>query len=202
MKIDTTTVLVGVGGALVGYGIYRVVKNRQTGASSFFAPWVVRGPPPPGLRQSEPLIAQLKPPVQTKARELLQRAINLGIPLVVTQAYRDPAQQARLYAQGRTTPGAIVTNAPPGWSWHEYKLAFDVAVLDQATGRPTWPNDNALWQQIGAAGKAAGLEWGGDWTGIVDRPHFQFTMNTPIASARAGQLPAQLAGMCSFRLAA
>src|SRR5574342_134251 len=113
MKIDATTVLIGVGGALVGYGIYRVVKNRQTGASSFFMPSVVTGPTPPGLRQSEPLIVQLKPAVQPKAREVLQRAINMGIPLVVTQAYRDPAEQARLYAQGRTTPGAIVTNAPP-----------------------------------------------------------------------------------------
>lgn len=201
-KIDATTVLIGVGGALVGYGLYRVVANRQTGASSFFRPSVVTGPPPPGLPQSERFIAQLKTAVQPKARELLQRAINKGIPLVVTQAYRDSSEQARLYAQGRTTPGSIVTNAPPGWSWHEYRLAFDVAVLDQATGRATWPNDNALWAQIGTAGKAAGLEWGGDWTGIVDRPHLQLTMGTPIALARAGQLPSQLAGLCSFRLAA
>ena len=200
LKIGAQTVLMGVGGALIGYGIYRVVASRRTGAS-IFGPSVT-GPSPPGLPQSEPLIAQLKAPVQPKAREVLQRAINMGIPLVVTQTYRDPAEQARLYAQGRSAPGPIVTNAPPGWSWHEYRLAFDVAVLDQATGRPTWPNDASLWQRIGAAGKAAGLEWGGDWTGIVDRPHFQLTQGAKIEQARAGQLPAQLAGLCSFRLAA
>jgi len=192
LKIDTTTVLVGLGGSLIGYGIYRVVVTRRTGGTSIFGP-SVSGPPPPGLPQSEPFIAELHTAVQPKAREVLQRAINIGIPLVITQGYRDPAEQARLYAQGRTTPGAIVTNAPPGWSWHEYRLAFDVAVLDPATGRATWPNDNALWSRIGAVGKAAGLEWGGDWTGsIVDRPHFQLTMGTRIEQARAGQLPAEL----------
>ena len=192
MKVNVSYVLLGVGGALVGYGIYRAVASRRTGATPMFAPSVVSGPPPPGLPQSEPLISELHAAVQPLARETLQRAMNMGIPLVVTQAYRDPAEQARLYAQGRTTPGPIVTKAPPGWSWHEYRLAFDVAVLDQATGRATWPNDNALWEQIGAAGKAAGLEWGGDWTGIVDRPHFQLTMGTTMAQARAGQLPAEL----------
>lgn len=192
MKVNVSYVLLGLGGALVGYGIYRVVASRRTGETPIFAPAVVSGPPPPGLPQSEAYIAQLHTAVQPLARETLQRAMNMGIPLVITQAYRDPAEQARLYAQGRTTPGQIVTNAPPGWSWHEYRLAFDVAVLDQATGRATWPNDNSLWQQIGGAGKAAGLEWGGDWTSPVDRPHFQLTGGATMAQARAGQLPAAL----------
>jgi peptidoglycan L-alanyl-D-glutamate endopeptidase CwlK len=191
--LDAETVLFGLGGALVGYGLYRTWRKRAG----------LTGPPPPGLRASAPYIAQLHPSVQPRARELLQRAINVGIPLVVTSAYRDPTVQAQLYAQGRTAPGPIVTNAPPGWSWHEYRLAFDVAPMDPTTGRPTWPEDLALWQRIGAAGKAAGLEWGGDWTGIVDRPHFQFTGGAKIEQARAGRLPASLAGpsVTSFRLA-
>lgn len=180
-RVDSSVILLGLGGALVGYGIYRATRG-------------VSGPPPPGLPASLPLIAKLHPSVQPKAKELLQRAINVGIPLVVTQTYRDPAEQARLYAQGRTAPGPVVTNAPPGWSWHEYRLGFDVAVMDPRTGRPSWPEDRALWARIGAAGKAARLEWGGDWTGIVDRPHFQYTGGLTMAQARAGQVPAVLAG--------
>lgn len=175
------TALFAVGGALLGYGFYRAVLGRT-----------VTGPTPPGLAQSEPLIVQLHPSVQPRARELLQRAINIGIPLVVTTGYRSPDEQARLYAQGRTAPGPIVTNAPPGWSWHEFRLAFDVAVRGE-NGQPTWPNDDALWKRIGAAGKAAGLEWGGDWTGIVDRPHFQLIRGLTMAQARAGQIPARIA---------
>lgn len=187
LRLGQSTVLIGLGGALVGYGIYRALKGRG-----------VSGPPPPGLPASLPLIAKLHPSVQPKARETLQRAINVGIPLVVTQTYRDPAEQARLYAQGRTAPGPVVTNAPPGWSWHEYRLAFDVAVLDPRTGRPSWPEDAALWKRIGDAGKAAGLEWGGNWTGIVDRPHFQHTGGLTMAQARAGQIPASLRGTIHF----
>ena len=192
MKLDKSVILIGVGGALIGYGIYHALAKRGTVPAP---PWVkpdVTGPPPPGLLRSWPLIQQLHPSVQPMASEMLQRAINVGIPLVVTQSYRSPATQAALYAQGRTAPGAVVTNAPPGWSWHEFRLAFDVAVIGP-NGQPAWPNDVALWARIGETGKAAGLEWGGDWTGIIDRPHFQHTGGITMAQARAGQIPALLA---------
>lgn len=188
MAIDKSLVLVGVGGALLGYGLYRAFAKRGPAAHSPAAPV---GPPPPGLPQSEPLIARLHPSVQPLARETLQRAINIGIPLVVTQSYRDPSTQAALYAQGRTVPGPIVTNAPPGSSWHEFGLAFDVAVMG-ANGNPTWPNDTALWQRIGGTGKATGLQWGGDFTTILDLPHFEMHRGLTLAMARAGQVPASL----------
>lgn len=186
MKIDASVIVVGVGGALVGYGIYRVLKKRG-----------VTGPPPPGLTASLPFIAQLHPSVQPKARELLQRTTNIGIPIVLTSSYRSPEQQAAAYAQGRTTPGAIVTNAPPGSSWHEFRLAFDVAPMDQ-TGKAVWPEDPALWARIGSAGKKAGLTWGGDFATILDRPHFEYHKGLTLAMARAGQIPAKLAGLGSF----
>lgn len=37
-------------------------------------------------------------------------------------------------------------------------------------GTALWEND---WDKIGDIGKAHGFEWGGDWTSIVDKPHFQ-----------------------------
>jgi peptidoglycan L-alanyl-D-glutamate endopeptidase CwlK len=179
VKRDIGLILFGAGGALLGYGVYKALKRRG-----------VTGPTPPGLAASLPQIAQLHPSVQRRARETLQRAINMGIPIVVANAYRDPAEQARLYAQGRTAPGAIVTNAPPGSSWHEYRLAFDVAVLgpDGKILYP-YPEDPALWARIGAAGKAAGLEWGGDFATILDRPHFQYTGGLTLSQAAAGARP-------------
>lgn len=191
-RLDVTTVLLGLGGALMGYGIYRAVRRVQSGASLMPAA-APSMPPPPGLPQSEPLIAQLHPDMQSMARDTLQRAMNAGIPLVVTQTYRSSDEQARLYAQGRTTPGQIVTNAPPGSSWHEFRLAFDVAVMDPNTGRPTWPNDPGLWSQIGDAGKAAGLTWGGDFATITDRPHFEFHPGVTLSMARAGEVPTSFA---------
>ena len=42
-------------------------------------------------------------------------------------------EQAELYAQGRTKPGPKVTNSPPGYSWHNFGVAWDFVVFD-ATG--------------------------------------------------------------------
>lgn len=143
------------------------------------------GPTPKG---SEGRIAQLEPVLQPKARALLEAARAEGVELVVTQGLRTYAEQDALYAQGRTAPGPKVTNAKAGHSWHNFGLAFDVAVVKD--GRPTWPNDVSLWQRIGALGKAQGLTWGGDFTSIVDYPHFQLTGGLTLEQARAGQRPA------------
>lgn len=144
------------------------------------------GDDPPGLNRSLGLIGQLDADVQLMAVGLLRAAYAAGISLVVTQGYRSSADQNKLYQQGRTTPGPIVTKAPAGSSWHEFRRAFDVAVLNN--GKVTWPNDSSLWNRIGAIGKSQGLEWGGDWTTIKDLPHFQFTRGETLAQARAGNV--------------
>lgn len=143
---------------------------------------------PRGLAQSERYITRLDPSIRNMARELLTRASNVGIDLVVTQGLRDNAEQQRLYDQGRTTEGPIVTNAPPGSSWHNFGLAFDVAVLSPE-GKATWPNDSALWDRIGQLGKASGLTWGGDFASIKDRPHFEYHPGVTLADARQGKKP-------------
>lgn len=49
-----------------------------------------------------------------------------GLRPVVTETRRSWQRQNELYAQGRTTPGNIVTNAKGGESPHQYGLAADV----------------------------------------------------------------------------
>jgi peptidoglycan L-alanyl-D-glutamate endopeptidase CwlK len=89
----------------------------------------------------------------------------------VIQSRRTIEEQAALYAQGRTAPGSIVTRAQPGFSWHNYGLAFDAAPFSD-DGQPDWRND-LKFALMGQAGIAAGLEWGGAWQHFPDRPHFQ-----------------------------
>lgn len=149
------------------------------------------------------LIAQLHPTIQLAAADLLYRAEQEGIHLIITQGYRSSKDQADLWNKGRVTVGAharpgrplgdIVTKAPPGFSWHEYRLAFDVAPADKE-GNPHWPEDAALWLRIGELGEAVGLEWGGRWQTIVDRPHFQHRGGLTLAAARAGERPRYNAG--------
>ena len=129
----------------------------------------------------------LEPSTRQMAATLLAGAEREGIQLLVTCTYRDFAAQAQLYAIGRTAPGKIVTNAKPGFSWHNWRRAFDVVPL--RNGKPVWgtkgngidndPTDDdkddlELWQKIGKLGKEAGLEWAGDWVSFKEFPHFQF----------------------------
>lgn len=92
------------------------------------------------------------------------------------------ATQAAVYAQGRTTPGPIVSDAPPGSSYHNYQLAFD-AVPTAYKHLPKWNPTGPLWNKIGSIGKSLGLEWGGDWP-KPDQPHFQLTA-APLSELKA-----------------
>ena len=106
-------------------------------------------------------LADLHPLVAAKARALLARCEALGIDLLVTSTYRDGEAQAKLYAQGRTAPGHIVTHARPGQSFHNWRVAFDIVPLRH--GKPVWGTageDGALWAKVGDLGEAVGLGMG------------------------------------------
>lgn len=122
----------------------------------------------------------LQPTIRGLGEQLLQKFENPF--LRVTQGLRDWKAQATLFAQGRTTPGAIVTDAPPGYSWHEFGLAFDLAPIT-ALG-PDWNTDHPIWKQIIIAGEALGLYSGSHFgEGSIkprpDDPHFQLTGRFP-----------------------
>lgn len=106
-----------------------------------------------------------------KLTQMQSAAKKAGITFKVTEGYRSQSRQDTLYAQGRTAPGKVVTKAKV--SKHTSGAAFDVAVLRD--GKVTWdPKD---YQKIGAIGRSAGLEWGGDWK-MIDMPHFQLAQET------------------------
>lgn len=98
-----------------------------------------------------------------------------GIDFMLTCARRTQAEQDALYAQGRTTPGKIVT-----WtrkSNHSEGRAFDIAIVKD--GKPVWDlkvsvdgDDIPDYQQAGEIGESVGLKWGGRWK-KPDYPHFE-----------------------------
>lgn len=136
----------------------------------------------PGVALSRATIARLDPAVRPLAIKLLNDAYAKGIPLMVASGYRSSALQDQLYAQGRTAPGPKVTGVKGGYSWHNYGLAFDVAVLKD--GKPTWPNDVALWKRIAAIGTKLGLRAGANWP-KPDYPHFEYHPGLTIQDAIA-----------------
>jgi peptidoglycan L-alanyl-D-glutamate endopeptidase CwlK len=136
-------------------------------------------------------IEDLDPDVQQLALALLQRLARKGILLRVTQTRRTWEEQAKLYAQGRTTPGNRVTNAKAGSSWHQMGRAFDVADMDSTPydfGKLGAADDDDFWETIGNEGEALGLIWGGRFKSIMDRPHFEHHGGRTLAEARTKHL--------------
>lgn len=132
-------------------------------------------------------LEDLHPTVEEMARQLLSNAADEGIDLLVTSTYRDHESQNELYAQGRTKPGRVVTNARAGRSWHNWRLAFDVVPM--RNGKPVWGtsgDDLVLWKRVGELGKAVGLEWAGDWKRFKEFPHFQFTNGLTLDDLESG----------------
>jgi len=103
-----------------------------------------------------------------------------GIKVMLTCGYRSIEEQNRLYAVGRTKPGKKVTNARGGYSWHNWGLAADYVFI--INGKVTW---DGPWATFGKIARECGLEWGGDFKSIVDRPHVQWTHGKTLAQMRA-----------------
>ena len=125
----------------------------------------------------------LAPPVKQRAEAFIAAAKAKSIDLLVTSTYRDNESQNALYAQGRTTPGNVVTKAKAGQSWHNWRCALDVVPL--VNGKAIW-DDPALWKQVGEIGKSCGLEWAGDWVTFKEFPHFQYTGGMTLAQLQQG----------------
>ncbi|ACJ33060.1 M15 family metallopeptidase [Anoxybacillus flavithermus] len=139
------------------------------------------------LEKADKKLQGVHPTVAAKARQLVSLAYKEGIPIIITQGLRTIEEQNALYAQGRAKPGKIVTNAKGGYSYHNFGLAFDFAILN-ANGSVNWNVDDK-WKRVGAIGKSLGLEWGGDWTSFKDYPHFQYTFGLSLADLRSGKKP-------------
>ena len=69
-------------------------------------------------------------------------------------------QQDTLYAQGRSVPGAVVTDARGGESAHNYGCASDWTFFEN--GNPVWlPINDPHWKTYEAACEKAKARWGG-----------------------------------------
>lgn len=94
---------------------------------------------------------------------------------------RTYAAQNELYAQGRTKPGQIVTNARGGQSNHNFGIAWDLGLFD-SFGK--YLEEHDLYTNLGPIGEDLGLEWGGRWQ-FIDLPHYQIKTGLNLAGLRA-----------------
>ncbi|WP_246553575.1 M15 family metallopeptidase [Paenibacillus tritici] len=143
-----------------------------------------------------PRLSGLHPVLVAGTVALIERCYARGVPILITQGLRTIAEQDALYAQGRTKPGQIVTNARGGHSYHNYGLAVDFALLLPNGRDVSWDmnrdgdkDGETDWAEVIQEAKALGFESGGDWTSFKDYPHLQMTFGLSLADLRAGRKP-------------
>lgn len=136
----------------------------------------------------------LHPVVADYTEKLIEEAGAIGISILITDGYRTPEEQDRLYRKGRDQNGRIVTNAKGGQSYHNFGLAIDFALLDE-DGEPLWDiaydgnkNGEPDWFEVAELAKELGFEWGGDWANFTDYPHLQMTFGYSIEELQHAQI--------------
>jgi peptidoglycan L-alanyl-D-glutamate endopeptidase CwlK len=135
--------------------------------------------------RTERNLATLDPKAGPKFRAFMAKLIPFmaakGVVAEVISGNRTYAEQDALYAQGRTKPGSIVTNAKGGQSNHNFRIAVDIGLFRDGD----YLEDSPLYSECGPIGKSVGLEWGGDWNSIKDLPHFEIPTGLTMAEKRA-----------------
>ncbi len=121
----------------------------------------------------------LHPVVQNKLREFVLKASAQKLDILIYETYRTDERQLWCFNTGASQIKARGS--------HGFCVAFDVVPLKN--GNPQW-NDEDSYQKLGSIGRSIGLEWGGNWTSLVDKPHFQYLGGLTLAEWQSGKRPA------------
>ncbi|WP_182004780.1 peptidoglycan-binding protein [Priestia aryabhattai] len=139
------------------------------------------------LDRSELKLKGVHGTIRDMSLELIKKAYNQKIYVVITQGFRSIAEQNALYAQGRTTGGSVVTNARGGYSFHNYGLAVDFVLLNESK-QPVW-NVNDKWMSVVRMATGMGFSSGAYWSSFKDYPHLELTFGLSLAQLRSGKKP-------------
>lgn len=116
-------------------------------------------------------VNQLHPWLQYKLQRLLKECKKQGLQVGIGECFRTFSEQNALYAQGRTKPGKIVTNAKGDSlsSQHQWGVAVDL--FQNIKGKEY---EESFFKKVAKIAKSSkiGLGWGGDWKSFQDTPHF------------------------------
>lgn len=167
-----------------------------------------------------PKIDTLHPSLKAKYQKLEYLAMErFGIRIKLTQTLRTDEEQYAYWCKGRLPlpdvnaamkkaglyyiterENVIVTKARDATlTFHGYGLAFDIVIVNADGKTITFDphadtnNDGITdWDQVGSLADECGLEWGGNFSSISDKPHFQDRMGWTIAMLRDKKIPSGL----------
>jgi len=136
----------------------------------------------------------LHPKFRKKLAAFADALAARGMDVLITDGFRSFAEQDRLFEQGRSTPGNIVTNARGGRSNHNYGLAVDMYPVIQGqvfTDVPNGPKkarfleiQKAIIDEAGNLGLTSGVTFGN----LGDTPHVQLLREEDFRPSKALQI--------------
>lgn len=132
-------------------------------------------------------IDKLHPDLQMALNKFLEECKSQGLDVCITETLRTQAEQEKLYAQGRTTPGKIVTNCIGYQSPHCWGVAFDFCRNKKGY---EYDNTDGFFDKVGKIAKTIfdnteyDLFWGGDFRTFVDKPHIEMIKYLPDNSTK------------------
>jgi len=135
-------------------------------------------------------VATLHPKVQPLFKKWILEcqflAKSLGYEYKAISGNRSWEEQSKIYAQGRTSPGKVVTNAKPGFSNHNFGIAVDMGVFKDGKyldgSKPS--EAEAFHRKAAELAAKFNLEWGGSWKSFKDYPHFEWKTGKSLAELR------------------
>jgi peptidoglycan L-alanyl-D-glutamate endopeptidase CwlK len=133
--------------------------------------------------RTEQNIRTLALAAQKEARIFMRKVWDAQISAKIISGTRTYAEQNKLFRQGRFgNPGRIITKARGGRSNHNFGIAWDIGIFTKTGGYIT---EGKAYDEAAQAGMAETLEWGGNWTGFVDKPHYQLKTGVTLKILRA-----------------
>jgi peptidoglycan L-alanyl-D-glutamate endopeptidase CwlK len=138
-------------------------------------------------QRSEGNMRTLLPVTQRAARSFLTRAGGFtGFQVRILSGSRTYEEQDQLFKKGRSgNPGPRVTNARGGQSNHNFGIAWDVGIFKD--GKYVTGDSKAeakIYKDLATFALTNDLEWGGNWTSIVDMPHYQLKLALSLEQVR------------------
>ena len=128
----------------------------------------------------EKKLASLEPSFRPKVERVIAKLKQQGFQPKIVFGWRSVQVQARLKKEGKTKVSFSFHNAqkpngtPNAWA------------VDIVDSRWAWnePDCHTFFKALGAAGKAEGLVWGGDWKSFPDWAHLQGRPNGDLAKVK------------------
>lgn len=113
-------------------------------------------------------------PFRDRCFQLVANCRAKGVDYYAISGTRTYAEQAKLYFQGRTAPGPVVTNARPGKSNHNFGIAIDFCPDKDLTKAGLQPDYSlASYELLASEAEKLDLESALRWKSFREGPHIQ-----------------------------